>query len=172
MTAPGSATDVTVVVVGAGISGLTAARELHRRGVDVVVLEAADRIGGRTMCETTALGSTVDLGGQWIGHDHHRLTTLADELGLTRCSNRSAGMRSHGRPTNTSVAVIWRCPSGVPWRAFFRCPLRPSAIFTGREPKPPVTIRVTSRVPSSRAYGWRRRWFRHCPLPAGVGTSR
>lgn len=84
MTAPGSATDATVVVVGAGISGLTAARELHRRGVDVVVLEAADRLGGRTMSETTALGSTVDLGGQWIGHDHHRLMALADELGLTR----------------------------------------------------------------------------------------
>lgn len=75
---------MTVVVVGAGISGLTAARELHRRGIDVMVLEAADRIGGRTMSETTALGSTVDLGGQWIGHDHHRLTALADELGLTR----------------------------------------------------------------------------------------
>ncbi|MFV8053439.1 flavin monoamine oxidase family protein [Mycobacterium sp. 48b] len=84
MTAPGSATDATVVVVGAGISGLTAARELRRRGVDVVVLEAADRLGGRTMSETTALGTTVDLGGQWIGHDHHRLMALADELGLTR----------------------------------------------------------------------------------------
>ncbi|TMS52607.1 FAD-dependent oxidoreductase [Mycobacterium sp. DBP42] len=84
MTAPGSATDATVVVVGAGISGLIAARELHRRGVDVVVLEAADRLGGRTMSETTALGSTVDLGGQWIGHDHHRLMALADALGLTR----------------------------------------------------------------------------------------
>lgn len=79
----GSAVDATVVVVGAGLSGLTAARELRRRGVDVVVLEAAERVGGRTMSETSALGSRLDVGGQWIGHDHHRVTRLADELGLT-----------------------------------------------------------------------------------------
>ncbi|WKG05130.1 FAD-dependent oxidoreductase [Mycolicibacterium sp. HK-90] len=85
MTAQRDATErATVVVVGAGISGLTAARELHRKGIDVMVLEAADRLGGRTMSESTALGSTVDLGGQWIGHDHNRLMALADELGLTR----------------------------------------------------------------------------------------
>ncbi|MEV5578947.1 NAD(P)/FAD-dependent oxidoreductase [Streptomyces parvus] len=76
--------EATVVVVGAGLSGLTAARELHRRGVDVIVLEAADRIGGRAMAETTALGSRIDLGGQWIGHDHHRIMALATELGATR----------------------------------------------------------------------------------------
>src|SRR5215471_2871288 len=75
--------DTTVVVVGAGLSGLTAARELHRAGVDVVVLEAADRVGGRSLSETSALGSRLDLGGQWIGHGHHRLTALAAELGLT-----------------------------------------------------------------------------------------
>ena len=72
-----------VVVVGAGVSGLMAARELHRRGIDVFVLEASDRLGGRTVSETTALGSTVDLGGQWIGHGHHRLASLVDEFGLT-----------------------------------------------------------------------------------------
>lgn len=76
--------DATVVVVGAGLSGLTAARELHRRGVDVLVLESADRTGGRAMAETTALGSRLDLGGQWIGHDHHRIMALAAELGATR----------------------------------------------------------------------------------------
>lgn len=93
MTANGDAPEqATVVVVGAGISGLTAARELHRRGIDVVVLEAADRLGGRTMSETTALGSTVDLGGQWIGHDHHRLMALADELGLTRYRMHTVSM--------------------------------------------------------------------------------
>lgn len=47
------------------------------------MLESADRIGGRAKSETTALGSRVDLGGQWIGHDHHRLMALGDELELT-----------------------------------------------------------------------------------------
>lgn len=70
-----------VAVIGAGVSGLTAARELLRREIDVVVLESADRIGGRALSETTALRSTVDIGGQWIGHDHHRLKALIAELG-------------------------------------------------------------------------------------------
>jgi monoamine oxidase len=76
--------DTTVAVVGAGMSGLVAARALHRRGVDVPVLEAAERLGGRFLSETSVLGSRLDLGGQWIGHGHHRLTALADELGATR----------------------------------------------------------------------------------------
>ncbi|MFB8007128.1 flavin monoamine oxidase family protein [Nocardia sp. NPDC056000] len=76
--------DTTVVVVGAGVSGLVAARELRRHGIEVIVVEAADRVGGRTLTETTALGSRVDLGGQWIGHDHHRVSALAAELGATR----------------------------------------------------------------------------------------
>ncbi|NEW26078.1 flavin monoamine oxidase family protein [Nocardia cyriacigeorgica] len=73
----------TVVVVGAGLAGLTAARILHQRGTDVIMLEAADRIGGRAMSATTMLDSRVDLGGQWIGHDHHRITAVAAEFGLT-----------------------------------------------------------------------------------------
>ncbi|WP_280348621.1 flavin monoamine oxidase family protein [Nocardia neocaledoniensis] len=75
---------VPVVVVGAGLSGLVAARELRRHGLEVVVLEADDRLGGRALSETTALGSRVDLGGQWIGHDHHRVTALAAELGAEK----------------------------------------------------------------------------------------
>jgi monoamine oxidase len=73
-----------VVVIGAGLSGLVAARDLHRRGLDVVVLEAADRVGGRAMSETSALGSRLDLGGQWLGPDHHHAAALAAELGLAR----------------------------------------------------------------------------------------
>ncbi|MED5812451.1 NAD(P)/FAD-dependent oxidoreductase [Mycolicibacterium sp. 050232] len=111
MTAQSDATEqATVVVVGAGVSGLTAARELHRRGIDVVVLEAADRLGGRTMSETTALGSTVDLGGQWIGHGHRRLTALADELGLTRYQMHTGpmpGLIHRSRPLSAvSPAVL------------------------------------------------------------------
>lgn len=84
--------DYAVAVVGAGLSGLVAARELTRRGIDVVVLESADRVGGRALTETTELGSHVDLGGQWIGHDHRRLIALADEFGLTRYSMHTTPM--------------------------------------------------------------------------------
>jgi len=74
---------VDVVVVGAGLSGLVAARDLKRAGVGVLVLEAAERCGGRAYTVTSALGSHLDLGGQWVGHDHHRLAALADEFGAT-----------------------------------------------------------------------------------------
>ena len=79
-----TAQQTTVAIVGAGMSGLVAARDLRRQGVEVLVLEAADRVGGRTLAETSALGSRLDLGGQWIGHGHHRFEQLADELGATR----------------------------------------------------------------------------------------
>jgi len=81
-----------VAIVGAGLSGLIAARELQRRGVDFLVLEAADRTGGRTMSEITALGSHVDIGGQWIGHDHHRIAALAAEIGATQFRMHTKGI--------------------------------------------------------------------------------
>ncbi|WP_448221702.1 flavin monoamine oxidase family protein [Gordonia iterans] len=77
-------TGTQVVVVGAGMSGLVAARDLTRAGLDVVVVEAADRVGGRMLTCTSALGSRLDLGGQWIGAGHRRFADLADELGTTR----------------------------------------------------------------------------------------
>jgi monoamine oxidase len=71
-------------VVGAGIAGLTVANALTHAGVEVVVLEARDRIGGRL--HTVDLGgSRVDLGGAWIHTpDGNPLSTLADLLGVTR----------------------------------------------------------------------------------------
>jgi polyamine oxidase len=73
-----------VIVVGAGIAGLTVANALTHAGVDVVVLEARDRIGGRL--HTVDLGgSQVDLGGSWIHTpDGNPMSALAGRLGVTR----------------------------------------------------------------------------------------
>jgi monoamine oxidase len=72
---------VEVAVVGAGFAGLTAARLLHEAGRSVVVLEARDRVGGRT-CTETHHGTWIDLGGQWIGPGQDRVAALVAELGV------------------------------------------------------------------------------------------
>lgn len=73
---------VDVVVVGAGFAGLTAARRLREQGRSVVVLEADDRVGGRTKPGRVS-GQVVDLGGQWVGPTQTRLLALAEEFGVT-----------------------------------------------------------------------------------------
>ena len=73
-------TAADVVIVGAGLAGLTAARELERSGAAVLVIEAQDRVGGRTMAGRVA-GTTVEMGGQWIGPGQRRISALAGDLG-------------------------------------------------------------------------------------------
>src|ERR671913_2082991 len=71
-----------VVVVGAGLAGLLAARELLAANVSVLVLEARDRVGGRLLNHTLANGSVVEVGGQWVGPTQDRVLALAEELGV------------------------------------------------------------------------------------------
>lgn len=71
-----------VIVVGAGLAGLVAARRLCDRGADVLVLEARDRVGGRLWSHRMPNGEIVELGGEWISTSQKAVTGLANELGL------------------------------------------------------------------------------------------
>lgn len=74
--------ETEVVVIGAGLAGLSAARELKRRGVDVAVIEARDRVGGRTLNEPIGDGEIIELGGQWVGPTQQHALGLIRDLGL------------------------------------------------------------------------------------------
>jgi monoamine oxidase len=71
-----------VVVVGAGLAGLAAARKLTADGIDCVVLEARDRVGGRTLNHPIGGGKVVEVGGQWVGPTQTRVLELMRELEL------------------------------------------------------------------------------------------
>lgn len=80
-----------VTVIGGGLSGLVAAHELTRQGVDdVVVLEAKNRVGGRTYNRTVA-GVTVDGGASFVGPKQTALLDLAEELGVETYPVRPQG---------------------------------------------------------------------------------
>jgi monoamine oxidase len=74
--------EVDVVVVGAGLSGLTTARELRKHKTSVCVLEARDRVGGRTLDHAVGGGHVAEGGGQWIGPSQTAVLGLAKELGI------------------------------------------------------------------------------------------
>ena len=71
-----------VIVVGAGLAGLSAAREIEKAGKSVVVLEARKRVGGRTLNHDIGKGDVVEIGGQWVGPTQTHVLSLIDELGL------------------------------------------------------------------------------------------
>jgi monoamine oxidase len=70
-----------VIIVGAGFSGLAAAKALRAAGVEPLVVEARDRVGGRT-CPGSIAGLTIDLGGMWVGPTQTSLDALAREFGV------------------------------------------------------------------------------------------
>ncbi|MFN0155044.1 MAG: flavin monoamine oxidase family protein [Gaiella sp.] len=84
--------ETEIVVVGAGIAGLTAADRLHRDGVDVVVVEARERVGGRTW-NTEIGGQANELGGQWIAPYQDAAHSLLGDLGLELFESHRIGDR-------------------------------------------------------------------------------
>ncbi|GAB7005419.1 NAD(P)/FAD-dependent oxidoreductase [Nocardioides sp. AN3] len=75
-----------VIVIGAGVTGLTAAHRLVQAGNDILVLEARDRVGGRLLTErhghADSAEADFEVGGQWVSPDQSALLGLLDELGM------------------------------------------------------------------------------------------
>ncbi|MFY1696074.1 flavin monoamine oxidase family protein [Solwaraspora sp. WMMA2101] len=106
---------VDVVVIGAGLAGLTAATELAAAGRQVQVVEALDRVGGRTASHHR-YGQALDAGGSYLGVRHLRVRELAARFGLALTPTAAPGanlydlgaglLRSDaGRPAFNALAV-------------------------------------------------------------------
>jgi len=105
---------VDVVVVGAGLSGVSCARALRAAGASVAVIEARDRVGGRTLSREVD-GAVVDLGGQWLGARQPRLEALSQGLGLRTFATHHEGKKvlDTGSSISTYSGTI---PHLAPWR--------------------------------------------------------
>ena len=86
--------EADVVIVGAGLSGMIAARRVLEAGLVPLVLEADDRVGGRILTEVVD-GVPLELGAQWIGDTHERMFALAAELGVETFPQYDEGETSY-----------------------------------------------------------------------------
>jgi monoamine oxidase len=101
-----------VIVVGAGLAGLTAAREIVKAGRSVILLEARDRVGGRVLNHSPASGGYAELGGMFTGPTQDRIQALARDVGVATFPTYNIGNNvfwANGRreeyPNNTPLGT-------------------------------------------------------------------
>ena len=96
-------TDYEVIIVGAGLAGLTTAYRLQQSGVtDVLVLDANNYVGGRTLNIPVAGGYVAEGGGQWIGPSQSAILGLMSELGIGSFSTYNTGNVVGGSSMNAN----------------------------------------------------------------------
>jgi monoamine oxidase len=100
--------EADVIVVGAGLAGLTTARDIAAGGRSVIVLEARDRVGGRVVGHPIGDGKVVEMGGEFAGPTQDRIVDLAAELGVETFPTYDQGLNVlhfNGRRGTYSAAI-------------------------------------------------------------------
>ena len=110
------------LIIGAGLSGLTAAYFLKKKGIDPLILESRDRIGGRIHTLKTKTHNDLELGATWFNNGHKNLLALLDELELTYFEQYQKGEstlvfntmhKPHLFETNPNDAPSFRIANGT-----------------------------------------------------------
>lgn len=103
----------TVIIVGAGLSGMAAAWELHKAGHRVQVLEARERVGGRTWSTRLSNGTVTERGGEWVFPGDSAIRLLGAELGLPIMSHGVTYSRRRLNGRVPTVAELTETTRGV-----------------------------------------------------------
>src|SRR6266567_1041099 len=98
-----------VIVVGAGLAGLTAARQIVKAGRSVIVLEARDRVGGRVLNHPLANGAYTELGGMFTGPTQDHIQALAAEVGVGTFPTYNTGNNQFMALSSAATEAIFGC---------------------------------------------------------------
>ena len=110
---------VDVIIVGAGLTGLTLARNLTEQGIDFLLLEGRDRIGGRIHSIETQDGAVVEMGATWFFSHFNNLSNLLEKIKVDLTDQDSRGhtmyesdARTPARKINSSGGDMFRIKGG------------------------------------------------------------
>jgi len=144
-----------VVVVGAGLAGLTAALRLRQGGRSVIVLEARERVGGRLLAAEIGDGEIVEVGGQWVGPTQERVLALLEELGIGRFPTFDEGrsvLELDGRLRHYSGTIPRVGPLVLADIALAR--LRLQRLAAGVDPARPWAAERAAELDSRSLWDW------------------
>jgi monoamine oxidase len=109
-----------VIVIGAGLAGLAAARDVVAAGKSALVLEARDRVGGRTLNASIGGGKVIEVGGQWVGPTQDAIAKLAKDVGVRTFKTYNQGNNLYYTdgnimpyPSDGPLGAVPPDPSGV-----------------------------------------------------------
>jgi len=168
--------DAEVVIVGAGLAGLSAARELKKHGVSSVVLEARDRVGGRTLIGHIGQGD-FDLGGQFVGPGQDRLLEVAREFRLELIDMHADGwhIQDFGGDLSRYCTPF---PTGSFWKPFpfvnllgLAITMLPIELLRRLVPiEKPWTAGNAMRWDATSMEVWKKKWWRPAQVQGLVDT--